>query len=205
MFLSQPPQKNTYLPHIVRVKSGQTVKARLAGPPLRCLTHYVSRRTQPCIKNHPQGCPLCQHVANPRYYAYWPIAGSSGLQAAVELTELAELQLLQIIGSNTPALGTAVTFHRPSGRRNNPVEVSLPACLPKDDHARQKKVLEIPNHAIQETLFRLWECPDRYDHEPHRVYFDRVQDVLFSRYTNQCLNNPDQTYLGDHNRRANAG
>lgn len=187
MFLDRPPQKQTHLPHIVRVKTGQTINARLAGDPIRCFTHYADSRTCPCLRAHPEGCPLCRTVGNPRYYAYWPISGSTGLQAAIELTELAELQLMQLLPSDVHHFGLLLTFHRPSGRRNNPVQVSLPSALPKDNHDRAKNIKPVPFEAIQETLFRLWDCPSRLPREPFDAYLARVQATMYSRYSHRRI------------------
>lgn len=197
MFLNRPPEKKKHLPHIVRIKSGQTLNARLAGDPLRCFTHYADRRTYPCVRNHPDGCPLCAFVGNPRYYAYWPISGSTGLQAAVELTELAEWQLLQILERSANHFGHLVTFHRPSGRRNNPVQISTPAVLPKDDHARRQKIKPLEISAIQETLFRLWDCPERHPLEPMDRYLDRVEQTLHARYSHRHSDERCSSYQRD--------
>lgn len=184
MFLSAPRPQQAHLPHIVRIKSGQTLNARLAGDPLRVLTHYHDGRTYPCLKAANGECPLCDAIANPRYYAYWPISGSTGNQAAVELTELAELQLLAILPPDRAHFGQLVTFHRPSGRRNNPVQISLPLVIPNDEEARQKKLVPVETHRVQLTLFRLWCCPPRDPCESIDDYLERIASVLHCRYLN---------------------
>jgi len=182
MFTNQPPKAKEYLPHIVRIKSGQTLNARIAGDPLRISTHYTGGRTHPCLEATGLECPLCLHIGNPRYYAYWPISGSTGLQAAVELTELAELQLLQVLPENVSAVGSLVTFHRPNGRRNNPVQVSLPAVLPSDEKDRQKKIVPIPQTQVAKSLFRIWDCPPSLDRESFADYTQRLGRILLARY-----------------------
>lgn len=182
MFLDRKPDTHEHLPHIVRIKSGQTLNARLAGNPLRVFTHFLDGRTYPCIRSAVPDCPLCEHVANPRYYAYWPISGSTGIQAAVELTELAELQLLEILPAHGQTFGQLLTFHRPPGRRNNPVQVSLPMALPSDEENRKKALRPVPAEKVQRTLFRLWSLPPQKDLESIDQYLQRMYGILACRY-----------------------
>lgn len=190
MFRAQPPKPKPHLPHILRVKSGQTVQARLAGDPVRALTHYFKGRTHPCLQPYEHGCPLCDVCGSARYYAYWPISGSTGLTAAVELTQLAELQLQALLDNTAPPIGTLLTFHRPGGRRNNPVEVSLPATLPHNDHDRKTQIAPIPPEQIQATLCRLWDCPPPRPAEPVDEYVLRIRPALYDRYAH--LVNPNR-------------
>lgn len=186
MFLSAPPQTPVALPHILRIKAGQTLTVRLAGAPLRTATHYFRSRTQPCIKAALGTCPLCDNVANPRYYAYWPCRGKTGTAGAVELTQFAEQELMAILPTECFAIGTLVTFSRPSGRRNNPIEVSIPNALPQNELLRQDQTEAVPLDSIQQTLFRLWECPERGMAEPMDVYLQRACNVMLARYTGLC-------------------
>lgn len=182
MFLDHAPSPRPQLPHILRVKSGQTLKGRIAGIPVRVETHYVKQRTLPCIKASAPDCPLCESVGNPRYYSYWPLAGKNGLPAVVELTELAELQLLEVLPKDRPSFGTLVQFHRPAGRRNNPVQVDIPFNLSAHEEDIQKGVVTLSPERIHQTLFRLWECPERLPGEALDLFLTRCVNVLLSRY-----------------------
>ena len=182
MFLNERPPSRVQLPHILRVKSGQTLKGRLAGLPVRVETHYIKNRTLPCVRHTAPECPLCEHVGNPRYYSYWPIAGAQGMTAAVELTELAERQLIQLLPDDSLGWGTLVQFHRPSGRRNNPVEVSFPYNLSNNEENLKKAVINLAPEAVHQTLFRLWECPERAQGESLELFLTRCTHVLVSRY-----------------------
>ena len=181
MFHRTRPAPRVLFPHIVRVKAGQTVNARLAGFPVRVSTHYHSGRTHPCIRTT-HNCPLCATTGSPRYYAYWPIRGATGKAAAIELTELAEFCLLQALPDPDSPIGTPVTFHRPSGRRNNPIEVSIPFALSNENLLKKTRVEPVDEDEIRRTLFHLWNLPERpagTDSDSHLLH---CGDILLSRY-----------------------
>jgi len=182
MFRTNPPKPKKHLPHILRIKSGQTLTSRLAGNPVRTETHFFKTRTLPCIRETHGSCPLCQSVGNPRYYAYWPVRGKTAAAAAVELTELAELELMHTLGNDQCGYGRLITFHRPAGRRNNPIQISLPMHVPKDEESRQKKVQPVATQDVQATLFRLWECPETLVGESWAAYLERLAECLHNRY-----------------------
>jgi hypothetical protein len=192
MFNSHPPSKKSHLPHLLRIKAGQTLISRIAGNPVRTNTHFFKGRTYPCIGSPTMTCPLCEHVSNPRYYAYWPIRGSTGMAAAVELTESAELQLLEVLPDDAPPLGVLVQFHRPSGRRNNPVEVSIPYLRSNADDIIASTCKPVDEAVIRATLLRLWGCPERGESQSEADYQSVLLRLLSARYTRMCLPNESE-------------
>lgn len=183
MFRSDRPVKKTGLPHLIRIKSGQTLTARIAGTPIRVQTHYIFGRTYPCISSRDQSCPLCDHISTPRYYAYWPVRGSTGRAGAVELTELAETQLLEILPDSDPGIGVLVMFHRPGGRRNNPVEVSIPLVRSNSDAVIASTCQTVDPDLITDTLLRIWGCPERSPGITTSDYQNDLIPTLYHRYS----------------------
>lgn len=182
MFLRTRPDRSKRSPHLIRVKAGQTLTTRIAGLPLRVHTHYFKSRTFPCIEGMATSCPLCQLLGDPRYYAYWPVVGSTGAQGAVELTDNAEFELIRNLPDHDSPIGHLVTFHRPSGRRNNPIEVSIPYTGANDDRPSKQHVEPIPVCDVQATLLRLWELPSRNAGESEIDYQNRLIVCCANRY-----------------------
>jgi len=192
MFLNEPPKRENHLPHLVRLKAGQTLTTRLAGEPLRVHTHFATGRTLPCVNSDQTLCPLCELIGPPRYYAYWPIRGKSNQAGAVELTALAEQELLALFPEGNPPFGQRLQFHRPNGRRNNPVQISIPFLEDPHEKARKTEVVPVSPSDVQRTLFRLWEAPPMADGESLEVYLDRIIPVLAVRYAHM-LQTPRNT------------
>lgn len=181
MFNALPPTVSRPFLPLLRVKAGQTLRVRIAGSPVRTSLHYREGRSHPCI-GATHHCRLCDLVGPGRYYAYWPIRGSTGQPAFVELTELAEFTLLSLIEDEENPTGLPIQISRPSGRRNNPLEISRPYAAALDELHRRAAVAVVEPSEIHRTLLRLWSLPERDPGTSENDHARRCADILSTRF-----------------------
>ncbi len=164
MWLNQPEKDlpKTTIP-LLRAKPGGTIEANLTGRPVRLCVHFAMHRSWPCTA---QSCTLCKRGISRRFYAYYPVTGKGGNVGIIELTALAESQLIKLMGPFGDDPRGCIKVYRPGGRRNMPCSISWnisetykKSASRNGDEPKQTTSGTLSEKELQDALMRIWKLP----------------------------------------------
>ncbi len=172
MWLDEPPPIPT-APQIplLRPKPGASVSGRLCGEPLRCFIHFAANRSWPCTG---RGCFLCGKKIGRRCYAYYPVCDQKNHLGIIELTSLAENQLITQMEPFSHEPCGVIKVYRPAGKRNQPCVVTW--TEPKE--RKQTASSQLDGQTLKRALFRIWQLPDKNGEEDDTEYFKTLNEVI---------------------------
>lgn len=152
---SQGPQKNgaeTKL-EIVRVPpAGLGGMIVLSKEPIGCKTHYIARRTVPCLGKN---CPACEVGATSRWYGWLHVTSTSlTRQSLLEYTAAASELVLQAYEQHGTLRGLQLTARRIPRRANGRIILEFKAgSIPERS---------LPPEANREAILsRMWELSQK--------------------------------------------
>jgi inactivated superfamily I helicase len=167
----QPMEQDRSVP-ILRPQPGRSIQGELAGECLRCFIHWHKGRTWPCTGS---GCELCKRETSRRVYSFYPVRGKNGQAGIIEMTALAEAQLLEQMSPHTQVPSGTITISRPPGKRNASCHVDWkPATEPSQPFMHtidQKKWME-------DALCRLWKLPRRNGEQTEEERTERLNQSI---------------------------
>ncbi len=191
MWLDKP---ETELPKssipLLRPQPGKQVEANLTGRPLRCYVHFASRRSWPCTG---EACTLCKKGITRRFYAYYPVTGRGENVGILELTALAESQLIKQMGPLSDQPCGSVKVFRPEGRRNLPCVVkwdisqtskkSGSSAENEDEHRASGTLTD---SEMKAALMRIWKLPIQNGTLTEKEYLAKL-DVAIALQTKTTI------------------
>ena len=172
MWLDKPPhvEEITQIP-LLRAKANRPVRGKLAGAPLRCFIHYAAGRSWPCTGH---GCVLCDKKIARRFYAYYPITGATGGIGILELTSLAEHQLIFQMEPYSHEPCGYIEVSRPPGKKNLPCSVKW--MEPKTPQDRTRCTLS--EKELKNALFRIWKLPAINGQDDESIYIRQLNETI---------------------------
>jgi hypothetical protein len=117
---------------LIRVPAGRELVAVITSTQLTgCYTHYVRRRTQPCLG---QDCPHCLDGLQPRWHGYLSARSvSSATHYVLELTALAAGPVADYYDRQKTLRGARLHAKRLGSKPNSPVTTNV---VPHDSDLR---------------------------------------------------------------------
>jgi hypothetical protein len=172
----------------VSPKKEESVKGVLAGAPVAIISHFVAKRTVPCLEWISAGklpCPCEEIAAAARRTAYVPVVTASGEKLVVICSDSTLRALEGLSPGGTLEIGRGKCL-----RRACYVKTLAPDTLPE---GFAKKIRELPNHDIRPYLLHLWQIPELYAYfkierfDPIRLKKAKAKAALYFPATTDTL------------------
>lgn len=139
----------------VSVPQGETVAGTLMGDVVTVATHWINKRSFPCLSRISEGklrCPCELQPMSLRTIGYAPIITKSRERFVIVLSAAAAAQVDAI------RPGTVVSFFRPKKSKQRVQVSTLPDYSMGEELV--KKLRQAACHKIHEYLIHLWQCRD---------------------------------------------
>ncbi len=183
MWLNRPhePEELALVP-LLRARSNKPVSGELCGDPLRVFVHFAVGRSWPCTGF---SCTLCKRQVAKRFYAYYPVRGSRGGTAIIELTGRAEGELLHQMNPHTDVPSGFIKVSRLSGKKNMPCKVEWKsieeykdtACVREDDNKNTGGGV-LSESELKTALMRIWKLPTMNGEQEEREYLAKLNETI---------------------------